>query len=145
MTGDGLSKVTVLVVEDDAVDAMAVERSFRKLKIVNPIVVARDGLDAFELLRGKDGGAGIEKPFIILLDLNMPRMNGIEFLTALRADPQLKSSVVFVLTTSRLDEDRAHAYNLNVAGYIMKSEAGRGFLDAIVMIDHYWRVVELPR
>lgn len=135
---------TILVVEDDEVDFMAMERAFRQQKVANEVVAARDGLEALQILRGGDGRPPLEKPYIILLDLNMPRMNGFEFLEALRKDDALRSAVVFVLTTSKSDEDRARAYAANVAGFIVKSDVGRSFLAAIEMLDHYWKVVELP-
>lgn len=134
-------EVTILLVDDDDVDVMGVERALKKLKIVNPIVRAHDGIEALALLRHPDA---VQRPCIVLLDLNMPRMNGLEMLTELRADPQLSSSVVFVLTTSSADEDMVNAYQKHVAGYIVKSRVGDGFLRVMDMLDHYWRVVELP-
>lgn len=133
--------VTILLVDDDDVDAMGVQRALQKLKIVNPLVRARDGLEALELLRTADA---VQRPYLILLDLNMPRMNGIEMLNELRQDPALCSSVVFVLTTSQDDQDKFAAYNKNVAGYIVKKHVGDGFMRVMEMLDHYWRVVELP-
>ncbi len=133
--------VTILLVDDDDVDAMGVQRALQKLKIVNPLVRARDGLEALMLLRTPDA---VQRPYLILLDLNMPRMNGIEMLIELRQDPALCSSVVFVLTTSQDDEDKFAAYNKNVAGYIVKKQVGDGFMRVMEMLDHYWRVVELP-
>lgn len=136
--------ITVLLVEDDEVDVEVVRRSFRKRKIANPIHVACDGIEALEKLRGSGGKLPLPHPFVILLDLNMPRMSGIEFLDELRRDPYLRTAVVFVLTTSNKDEDRVAAYDLNVAGYILKSNVGEGFIKMIEMLDHYWRIVELP-
>jgi CheY-like chemotaxis protein len=136
--------VTILLAEDDQIDAMAVQRGFAKLKIANPIQTAKDGIEAMDILKGRNGKERLRKPYVIMLDLNMPRMDRFEFLKALRDDPELKTSIVFVLTTSQLDEDRMKAYDANVAGYIVKSEAGEGFIDAIRMLDHYWRIVELP-
>ena len=97
----------------------------------------------------EDGRALLEaamqlRPDLILLDLNMPRMNGLEMLAELRNDPVLSSAVVFVLTTSKADEDIVVAYQQHVAGYIVKSQVGDGFLRIMGMLDHYWRVVELP-
>ena len=135
---------TILVVEDDDVDLMAIQRGFKQQKVANEIVAARDGLEALSILRGADGHPPLPKPHIILLDLNMPRMNGFEFLQALRRDPALEATVVFVLTTSKSDEDRARAYAAHVAGFIVKADAGRSFMTAIDMLDHYWKVVELP-
>lgn len=137
--------VTVLLVEDNPVDREAVRRGFAKQRIANPIVEAADGIEALESMRGVQGAARLEKPYILLVDLNMPRMNGIEFISAVRADPELRDAVVFVLTTSRSDEDRVASYNLNVAGYIVKSDVGAGFVRLIELLDHYWRIVELPR
>ncbi len=96
-------EVTILLVEDDDVDVMGIERALRKLKILNHIVRAKDGLEALELLRDPDA---VRRPYIILLDINMPRMNGLEMLAELRDDPRLTSAVVFVLTTSKSDEDK---------------------------------------
>lgn len=136
--------VTFLLVEDDDVDVMGMRRAFSQLKIANPMVVTRNGLEALAALRGEGGFDRVETPFIILLDLNMPKMNGIEFLDEIRKDPKLKTSVVFVLTTSSQDRDRVSAYERNVAGYVVKAKPMESFLDALNMIDHYWRVVELP-
>ncbi|WP_448547674.1 response regulator [Thalassotalea fusca] len=133
-------EVSFLLVEDNEVDIMDVQRSFRKAKVANPIHVARDGLEALELLRsGK-----IPSPYIVLMDLNMPRMDGIECIKEIRNDDALRRSVIFVLTTSAADEDKFKAYDFNIAGYIVKTESGEAFTDAITMLDSYWRVVELP-
>ena len=139
-----MSVVNILLVEDDLVDVMSVKRAFRDLKIGNPLFEARDGVEALEYLRGTNGREAIPRPVIILLDLNMPRMGGIEFLKELRADEELRASIVFVMTTSDAEEDRVGAYSLNVAGYVLKHSPGHSFLDAISMLEHYWRVVEFP-
>lgn len=136
--------IRILLVEDDEVDAMAVIRGFKSSKIANTIVHARDGVEALAVLRGDIPEKSISNPYVILLDLNMPRMDGFEFLDELRKDPQLKETIVFVLTTSKADEDRARSYRHHVAGYIVKSNAGKDFLNLIHMIDHYWRIVEIP-
>lgn len=137
-------QATFLIVEDDDIDRMALERAFDKLKILNDRVYARNGVEALDILRGRNGKERVPRPFIILLDLNMPQMNGLEFLDEVRNDEDLANSVVFVLTTSDADEDIVAAYENNVAGYIVKSDAATGFLRAIEMLEHYWRVVELP-
>jgi len=133
-------EVTLLVVDDDDIDAIALERALRKLRLLNTLHRARDGLEALALLRS----GVISPPYIILLDLNMPRMNGLEFLEALRADPILTHAVVFVLTTSKSDEDLVAAYRKHVAGYVFKQHMDRDFLEVIGLIEHYWRIVELP-
>lgn len=133
----------ILVVEDDDIDAKGIERAMKKLKILNPMHRVKDGIEALEVLRD-DEDTRINKPYIILLDINMPRMNGLEFLTEIRADKALKDSVVFILTTSKADEDRIAAFNHNVAGYMVKSHLEEGFISALGLMEHYWRIVELP-
>lgn len=137
--------VNVLLIEDDIIDIEGVKRAFEEKKIANPIWVAQDGIEGLEILRGENGKQRIPSPYLILLDINMPRMNGFEFLDEIRSDDKLKNSVVFMLTTSSDDEDMAHAYAKNIAGYIVKHTAGEGFLEAVSLLDHYWRVVELPK
>ncbi len=138
------SPVTLLLVEDDELDVMGIQRAFKTLKISNPLVVARDGVEALEQLRGEGGKPRLARPYLILLDLNMPRMNGIEFLQELRKDEALHASVVFVLTTSNADEDIVRAYDQNVAGYIVKADPINSFMEALRLIDCYWTIVELP-
>ncbi|MFZ6653950.1 response regulator [Undibacterium sp. TJN19] len=133
--------VTILIVDDDDVDVMGIERALKKLKIANPIVRARDGIEALEILRQPNG---VTRPYLILLDINMPRMNGQEMLAELRRDTQLSPAVVFVLTTSQDDQDKVLAYSQHVAGYIVKQHVGDGFMRVIEMLDRYWRIVELP-
>jgi CheY-like chemotaxis protein len=130
--------VTILLVEDDDVDIQALRWAFDKLKIANPLVVASDGVDAWNVL------AALPRPYLIITDINMPRMNGIEFLRKLRASENYRDSIVFVLTTSNDEQDKIDAYNLNVAGYMLKSDMGTSFTRAISLIDNYWKVVEFP-
>lgn len=139
-----IQTVQILLVEDDEIDAMAVQRAFRKQRIANPIHLAENGLEALELLRGQNGRPPLSRPFLILLDLNMPRMNGIEFLEELRNDPQLDNSLVFVLTTSDDDRDKVAAYEQHVAGYVVKAKAGEDFIHLMDILDGYWRYVEFP-
>ena len=136
--------VNLLLVEDDEVDIQGLKRAFAKSRIGNPITVARDGIEALEMLRGENGRPKLQKPHLILLDLNMPRMNGIEFLAAIRADEELRSSVVFMVTTSKADEDKARAYGHNVAGYIVKQDPANTFMEAVSLLEHYWKIVEFP-
>lgn len=133
--------VTILLVDDDDVDAMGIERAFARLKVANPIVRARDGIEAFEKL---ENPRPIPCSYLILLDINMPRMNGFEFLDSLRKHPKLSGTVVFVLTTSNDDQDKMAAYNKHVAGYIVKNKIQDGFMQLIDMLERYWRIVELP-
>jgi CheY-like chemotaxis protein len=138
--------VNILLVEDDSVDVMNVERAFRKNNIHNPLFHAKNGLLALDLLRGTNGKTCISpRPQIILLDLNMPQMNGIEFLKELRKDEDLKSISVFVMTTSNDERDRFEAYNLNVAGYILKPVSFEKFVDAVSILNSYWKLCEQPQ
>ncbi|MDT0631087.1 response regulator [Rubrivirga sp. S365] len=139
-----VSGVTLLLVEDDHVDAEAIQRAFRQHRIANPFVVVRDGVEALAALRGDPGAPEVPHPHVVLLDINMPRMNGIEFLEALRADPGLSRTVVFVLTTSDREEDKVAAYDHHVAGYILKSRAGADFLEVVKLLKVYWRLIEFP-
>lgn len=138
------SMVNLLLVEDDEVDIQGLKRAFAKSRIGNPITVARDGIEALEFLRGENGRPKLAKPHLILLDLNMPRMNGLEFLEAIRADEDLKRSVVFMITTSKAEEDKARAYEQHVAGYIVKQDPANTFMQAVALMEHYWKIVEFP-
>lgn len=137
--------LNILLVEDDEVDVMNVKRAFKKGMISNPLYVAHNGLEALSMLRGKEG----EKPPVpknrrlILLDLNMPKMNGLEFLEALRSDPDLKSIPVVVLTTSDEDRDRIEAYQYNVAGYILKPVTFSNFAEVMTTLNKYWTLCEM--
>ena len=142
-TTDGRS-LNILLVEDDDGDARAVQRAFQKAKIANLIVRAVDGVEALEILRGSNGKNKLPSPNLLLVDINMPRMNGIQLLKAIREDQGLRQTVSFVLTTSKRDEDKMAAYELNVAGYILKATAGQDFLNLVSLVDAYWRIVELP-
>ncbi|ASK70629.1 Response regulator rcp1 [Shewanella putrefaciens] len=134
-------QVTILLVDDDDVDYMAVQRAMKQLRLLNPLVRARDGLEALSILTHSDA---IKGSYLILLDLNMPRMNGFEFLEHIRSNPVLSSSVVFMLTTSSADEDRMRAYSHHVAGYMVKTDIKDGFNNIFNMLEGYWRIVELP-
>ncbi|MCC9137764.1 response regulator [Pontibacter silvestris] len=132
--------VNILLVEDDEVDVMNVQRAFKKNSIKNPLFIARNGLEAFEMLRAGQ----VPFPHIIILDINMPKMNGIEFLRELRSDEELKSASVFVMTTSNEDSDKLNAYNLNVAGYILKPLSFEKFISSVATLDSYWKLCERP-
>lgn len=136
--------VPFLVVDDDEVDVRSIQRAFKKLNVNAPLAVASNGLEALEFLRGENGREKLKKPYLILLDLNMPKMNGIEFLEEIRADNELKRSIVFVLTTSSDQNDLARAYDLNVAGYIVKSDATKTYSDTLGLLNQYRKLIELP-
>ena len=131
----------ILLVEDDQVDQMNVKRAFERNKIMNPLYVAENGVEALAMLR--DGRVPDERR-LVLLDLNMPMMNGIEFLKTLRADEKLSGTPVVVLTTSNDEQDKVQAYNLNVAGYLLKPVTFGSFVDLMSALNKYWMLVELP-
>jgi CheY-like chemotaxis protein len=133
--------LNILLVEDDQVDVMNVRRAFDKNKIANPLFVAHNGAEALDILRSKQIP---DERRIVLLDLNMPRMNGLEFLRELRADAKLQSTVVVVLTTSNDERDKFDAYNLNVAGYLLKPVTFVNFVEVMAALNKYWTLVELP-
>jgi len=136
--------LNILLVDDDKVDTMALKRSFRDLKITHPVFETSNGVEALECLRGENGREQIPAPYVVLLDLNMPRMGGFEFLQELRRDQELRRTLVFVLTTSAAADDRRRAYDFNVAGYVLKHRQGKNFLESINTLESYWRVIEYP-
>ena len=133
-------ELAILLVDDDSIDVMNVKRAFAKNKLTNPIHEAKNGIEALEILRG----GALPPRRLVLLDLNMPRMNGLEFLRALRADPELRSTSVVVLTTSNEERDKIAAYDLNVAGYLLKPVTFPSFVDLMASLNKYWTLVEMP-
>ena len=130
----------ILLVEDDKVDAMTVKRALKELHVTNHMDTVENGEEALSFLRDPQN----EKPGIILLDLNMPRMNGIEFLTVAKQDETLKKIPVVVLTTSREDQDKVDSFNLGIAGYMIKPVDYRQFVEVVKTINLYWTLSELP-
>lgn len=138
-------QTSVLLIDDDEVDVMTVKRAFKKNNITNPLYVAVNGVEALAMLRGKEMPKLLPgQRRLILLDLNMPKMGGIEFLRELRADPELRALPVIVLTTSNEDKDKVEAYNLNVAGYIIKPVTFNKFVEAMGTLNKYWMLSEMP-
>ena len=138
-------KTHILLVEDDEIDIMNVQRAFKRKDIDNPLYIAGNGVEALAMLRGEQGNYPTSRDVrkLILLDLNMPKMNGIEFLHELRKDPRLQSMVVIVLTTSDQERDRIEAYKLNIAGYILKPVTFSKFVDVIEKLNNYWSICEM--
>ncbi|MEM8520769.1 response regulator [Flavobacterium sp. PL12] len=131
--------VNILLVEDDEVDVMNVKRAFSKNNIKNLLFVAGNGIEALEMLENQI----IPLPKIIILDINMPKMNGIEFLKVMRENEKLKNISVFVMTTSNEDSDKINAYNLNVAGYILKPLSFEKFLTSVATLKNFWQLCEM--
>ncbi|HKA90900.1 MAG TPA: response regulator [Haliangiales bacterium] len=140
MEDDG--RIHLLLVEDDLLDALNVQRAFRGVDAVESVTVAQDGVEAINLLRS---GAFPLRRLVILIDLRMPRMNGLEFLREIRHDPKLHWLPVVVLTTSADEEDRAQAYRMNVAGYFLKPVNLGAFKQAMSTFTEYWSKVTFPR
>lgn len=130
----------ILLVEDDSVDAMTIKRAFKDLKVLNPLVHTTNGEEALQYLRDKSN----KKPCVILLDLNMPKMNGIEFLKVVKADDVLRKIPIVVLTTSKEESDIVDSFKLSVAGYIVKPVDYKKFVEAVRAIEVYWTLSELP-
>jgi len=133
--------LTIMLVEDDEVDVMTVRRAFAKANITNPIFVASDGIEGLEMLRSEKIPTHRR---LVLLDINMPRMNGIEMLREVRKDPALAALTVVVLTTSNEDRDRVEAYQLNVAGYLLKPVTFSEFAEVMATLNKYWTLMEMP-
>jgi CheY-like chemotaxis protein len=131
----------VLLLEDDTVDAMTVKRAIKDLSVANSLVRVVNGEDGLEYLRNNPD----EKPCVILLDLNMPRMSGIEFLKIIKNDPELRCIPVVVLTTSKADSDKNDCFDQSVAGYVVKPVDYQTFREAIKILNMYWTLNELPQ
>jgi CheY-like chemotaxis protein len=132
--------LNILLVEDDDVDVLLVKRAFAEANVANQLTVVRDGFEALAHLRSADARSDRR---IVLLDLNMPRMSGLELLRELRADEQLKHTTVIVMTTSSEERDRIEAYHLNVAGYIVKPLTFAAFAETMATLNKYWTLMEL--
>ena len=130
----------ILLVEDDVVDAMIVKRAFKDLNILNPLLHSVTAEEALEYLDNEDN----QQPSLIILDLNMPKMSGIEFLNIAKAHDTLKQIPVIVLTTSKNEKDISESFKLNVAGYMLKPPDYNEFLETISVINRYWELSELP-
>jgi CheY-like chemotaxis protein len=135
---------TFLIVDDDKVSVFALQRMMKRLKLVNPVVTASDGIEALKILRGSETNRPLSGPYIVILDLNMPRMNGHEFMVELRKDARLRKTVVFVSSSSNATADIDAAYSQNVAGYLVKDGTAEGFRSSLKMIDDYAELVVLP-
>jgi len=129
-----------LLAEDDIVDAMTVERALGDLEISNQLIHKINGEEALEYLRSDSN----EKPCVILMDLNMPKMNGLEFLRLIKADETLKEIPIIVLTTSNEEQDIDESFKLGAAGYMVKPVDYKEFLEKIRVIDSYCTLIELP-
>jgi CheY-like chemotaxis protein len=133
-----------LLVEDDEVDQEAMMRAFAAVGAEDCLTVAGDGLEAMALLRQWNDGERHELPFVVITDLNLPRMTGIELLKTLRADSELSRCAVFVCTTSSSEADRLEAFSNHIAGYISKSRIGTEWDRVARLLLEYWDLTEKP-
>ncbi|MCJ7679404.1 MAG: response regulator [Candidatus Aminicenantes bacterium] len=134
------SNKPILLVEDDVVDQMTVKRALKEIHVTNRLIVANNGEEALFYLQNDK----YDKPTLVLLDINMPKMNGIEFLKVVKKDENLKKIPVIVLSTSKEDSDRIDAFDLGVAGYMVKPVDYLKFVDVIRTIHMYWKLSEMP-
>ena len=134
----------ILLVEDDDVAVESVLRGMKKCKVNFPITVAENGQVALDILQGNHPTKKLQTPFVVLLDINMPILNGFEFLEIIRADSKLKKTVVFVLSTSSSDVDKTRAYDGNIAGYMVKDKVGPQFSKLFALLNDYAEAVALP-
>ena len=134
------SSKPILLIEDDQVDAMTVKRALKEIHVTNHLDIVGNGEEALWFLRNPEN----EKPGIILLDLNMPKMNGIEFLKIAKRDETLKRIPVVVLTTSKAEQDKVDSFNFGVAGYMIKPVDYQKFVEVVKTISLYWTLSELP-
>ncbi|MEO0293164.1 MAG: response regulator [candidate division WOR-3 bacterium] len=133
-------KQAILLVEDDEVDIKSVERAFSDLRITNPLIVTHDGKEALNYLNNEKN----KRPGLILLDIKMPRMNGIEFLRIVKRKDKLKIIPIVILTTSKEEKDKMESFNLGIAGYMMKPVNYKDFVEVIRTIKMYWTLSETP-
>jgi len=129
----------ILLVEDDSVDAMTVKKVLKALQVTNPLTLCKNGEEALEWLNNNRSNL----PGIILLDLNMPKMNGLEFLRVIKSDDAYKIIPVVVLTTSEDYQDKLESYKLSIAGYMLKSFDYNRFIDVMRSVKTYWETSEL--
>ncbi len=142
-SGEG---IPILLVEDDENDILITKRAFERYNFKNELYVVRDGEEALDYIyrRGDYQDEPVPTPGLILLDINMPRMNGIEVLRHLKNDPEKKRIPVVMLTTSRREQDKIESYNLGVNSYIVKPVDFNKFIDAVTTINLYWSLNQLP-
>jgi CheY-like chemotaxis protein len=137
-------QVKILLIEDDDIDATTIERGLMNANILNPLVRAHDGIEAMELLLGTNNRSALDPPYLLLVDIRMPRLDGLGLIRRIRSNPMLHRTIIFVLTTSDSDRDRTAAYDAHVAGYIVKSNAPDQFHALAKMLEYYVLIVTPP-
>ena len=132
--------IHIVLADDDAIDREMVKRSLKKHGLENPLTCVTDGVEALEVLRGTGGRAMVPQPCIVIVDINMPRMNGFQMMQEMRSDPHMRNNVIFMLTTSAGDPDRRLAYELQAAGYFLKKHTA----DFVQLLGQYCRLNVFP-
>jgi CheY-like chemotaxis protein len=138
------ASVSILLVEDDDIDAATITRGLARANILNPLIRARDGVHALELLLGTNGQKRLPPPYLLLIDIRMPRLDGLGLIRAIRGNPTLQRTIIFILTTSDDERDRIAAYDAHVAGYIVKSNAPEHYRALAGMLEYYLLIVSPP-
>ncbi|MBB6017621.1 response regulator [Deinococcus radiopugnans] len=133
-----MRQVEILLVEDSEPDILLTLEAFEEARVPNRLHVARDGVEALRFLRSEGEYADAPRPDLILLDINMPRKNGLEVLREIKADPALGSIPVLMLTTSQADDDVRHSYERHASGYMVKPVGFENFLHAIRAFEDFW-------
>lgn len=134
------TSINILLIEDDEIDVINIKKAFKKLDFTHTLYVATDGEIALKMLQNKE----VPYPRVILLDLNMPRINGIEFLSRIRMDETLRHNMVFVMTTSNEEKDKQAAFNLNVSGYTLKHFDSDKFISSLATLSNFWMANQFP-
>jgi CheY-like chemotaxis protein len=136
--------VSILLVEDDDIDAATVLRGLAKANIPNPVIRARDGVQALDMLLGNSGEKKLSPPYLLLTDIRMPRLDGLGLIRTIRSTVSLRRTIIFILTNSDENRDRIAAYDAHVAGYIVKSNAPEQFRALAGMLEYYLLIVSPP-
>lgn len=137
--------VKLLLIEDNDIDQEIVRRAFRSADIPCELLVARDGGEAIDIMLGDSGNEPLGRPYLVMLDLDMPGVDGLEFLSEIRADPILRRTVIFILTGAIRDQDRDRCYDHCVAGVLLKDRLSSDPIPLVSMLNDYWTLVDFPR
>lgn len=138
MTALGTQIVEILLVEDSEPDILLTEEAFAEARVANRLHVARDGEEALQFLRRQGKHAQAPRPDVILMDINMPRKNGLEVLEEIKGDPELRPIPVLILTTSQAEDDVRRSYSGHASGYVVKPVGFENFLQAIRAFEDFW-------
>ncbi|MCH8323284.1 MAG: response regulator, partial [Proteobacteria bacterium] len=131
--------IHILLIDDDKIVHKAMRRILEEKSMVNPLLTAKNGEEGLSILKSPDGPWARGLPLLVILDLNMPKMDGHEFLKEMRGDPKLNNIPVFILTTSKAPRDLGDAYDMAVIGYVIKEELSESLEKALTVLEQTWR------